>query len=70
MEECTLGKMDRKRGMQVSDGTSKMRFSCEAGDVQRSLEGYGPLGHKSWTQLKRLSTQVPTQAMEPSLLYS
>ena len=63
MEECTLGKMDRKRGTWVSDGTSKMRFCCEMGDVQRSLEGYSPLGRKSQTQLKRLSTQVPTQAM-------
>ena len=62
MEECTFGKIDRKYGMQVSDGISKMRFCCETGNVERSLEGYGPLGHKSQTRLKRLSMQASMQA--------
>ena len=62
MEESTLGKMDRKYGMQVSHGISKTRFCCETGNVERSLEGYGPLSHKSRTRLKRLSMQASMQA--------
>lgn len=56
MEECTLGKMDRKYGMQVSDGISKTRFCCETGNVERSLEGYGPLSGKESNITKHAHT--------------
>ena len=52
--------------------SNPLQYSCLENPTERSLVAHSPQGHKSWTELKRLSTQArghlhPTRFCFPTL---